>query len=138
MGCCYSVSMSLRATSKKDFVRASHEFYADEIEAADRPLLYSRRDVEGIAGFVVLDDYMSSPRYAHDEIRIKRYKTGQIHLDTAFNASYGWECTAMNWFEAVAPFLSDNSWMTIYGEGNGVVRMRVKNGRTTLSEPCHR
>lgn len=35
MGCYYSVSMSLRATSKKDFVRASHEFYAEEIEAAE-------------------------------------------------------------------------------------------------------
>ena len=133
MGCCYSVSMSLRATGEKGFVRASHEFYAEEIEAADRPLLYSRRDVEGIAGFVVLDDCMGSPRYAHDEIRIKRYKTGRIRLDTAFNASYSWESTAMNWFEAAAPFLSDNSWMTIYGEGNGVVRMRVKNGICTVN-----
>lgn len=128
MGCCYSVSMSLRATGEEDFVRASHEFYAEEIETSDRPLLYSRRDVEGIAGFVVLDDYRGNPEYAHDEIRIRRYKTGRIRIDTAFNASYSWEGTTMNWFEAAAPFLSDNSWMTIYGEGNGVVRMRVKNG----------
>lgn len=38
----------------------------------------------------------------------------------------------MNWFETTAPFLADNSWMIIYGEGNGVVRMRVKDGMCSV------
>lgn len=132
MSCCYSVSMCLRAVDEEGFVRASHEFYEEKITTEDKPLLYSRSDVEGIAKFVVHDDWMGDLHCAHDTIRIKRHKTGRIHLYTAFNASYGWEGETMNWFETTAPFLADNSWMIIYGEGNGVVRMRVKDGMCSV------
>ena len=38
----------------------------------------------------------------------------------------------MDWFEAMSSVLANNSWMIIYGEGNEVIRMRVKNGRVCV------
>lgn len=113
---------------EKGFVRASHEFYSDKINSEETSLLHSRNDVEGIAGFVALDYCMDDLGCSHDEIRLEKCKTGRVILHTGFNARYGWAGVAMDWFESVTPFLADNSWMTIYGEGNDVVRMRVKNG----------
>lgn len=130
MGCCYSVSMSLRATDEERFVRASREFYARMIPR-EEPVLKLCSDVERIVRYVVCD-VDKFGRYRNDNIVVKKFKTGRVYLSTAFNHSYGWLQDAMDWFEAMSSVLANNSWMIIYGEGNEVIRMRVKNGRVCV------
>ena len=127
MGCCYSVSMSLRATDEERFVRASHEFYS-RMFPSEESVLKLCKDVVSIVRYAVCD-VDKSGRYRNDNIVVKKFKTGRVYLSTAFNHSYGWFQDAMDWFEAMSSVLANNSWMIIYGEGNEVARMRVKNGR---------
>lgn len=119
--------MSLRATNEERFVRASHEFYS-RMFPSEVPVLKLCNDVESIVRYVVCD-VDKFGRYRNDNIIVKKFKTGRAYLSTAFNHSYGWFQDAMDWFEAMSSVLANNSWMIIYGEGNEVVRMRVKNGR---------
>ena len=122
MSCCYDVSMSLRATDESAFVRASHEYY-EKVLPLDKSDFGSRHDVESIMGYVVFDMCMDDIYHNHDTITVRKYKTGRVYLSTGFNAYYVWMTETMNWFEAATPFLADNSWLIIYGEGDYVVRM---------------
>ena len=118
--------MSLRARDEERFVRASREFYSRTFPS-EEPVLKLCSDVENVVRYVVCD-VDKSGRFRNDNIIVKKYKTGRVYLSTAFNHSYGWIQDAMEWFEAMSFVLANNSWMIIYGEGNEVVRMRVKNG----------
>ena len=124
MGACYSVQLKVTLTDEKGAIKALNEHILKDTRTD-----YSLEEYleEGITT-ETFDDLMKI-LLAELQSEVSIWQEGKFrYYENDFDASYGWECVLMEWFEVLAPFLKDNSKMLIYPDSD-YDELVIKNGK---------
>ena len=124
MGACYSVNVKVHLVDEDGAIKALNEHIINDTRTNYSLDKYAAQGVTT----ETFDDLM---RILLAEIQgdISIYQKGKFTIyDNGFNASYGWECVMMDWFEVMAPYLADGSQMLIYPDED-YDKLVIKNGK---------
>ena len=124
MGACYSVVVKVNVTDVPGAVKALNEHIANDTGVNYALDKYA---AEGVTT-ETFDDLM---RILLAECQRKTLISKKVKFtiyENDFDASYGWECVMMDWFEVMAPFLANGSQMLIYPDED-YDKLVIKNGK---------
>ena len=124
MGACYSVNVKVHLIDEAGAIKALNEHIINDTRTN---YLLDKYAEQGVTT-ETFDDLM---RILLSEIQgdISIYHKGKFTIyDNGFNASYGWECVMIDWFEVMAPYLADGSQMLIYPDED-YDKLVIKNGK---------
>ena len=124
MGACYSVTLKVNVLDEQGAIKALNEHIANDT-GVDYSL--DKYATKGITTGT-FDDLMKI-LLAGAQREVTIYQHGKFTIyDSDFDASYGWECVMMDWFEVLAPFLANGSQMLIYPDED-YDKLIIKNGK---------
>ena len=125
MGACYYVKLKVKVLDEKGAIKALNE----HIDKTESFVNYSldRYKEQGVTT-ETFDDLMRIflAGWTHQKVTItpKRIYT---YYENEFNASYGWEGVILDMFRVIAPYVKDNSELTMYLD-EGYHRLIIRNG----------
>lgn len=124
MGACYSVNVKVCVIDEVGVIRALNKLIKNS-----KNVNYSLDKYASIG--VTPDTFDGLMRIllaeTQQDISISK-KRKYTTYDSCFNASYGWECVMMDWFEVMAPYLADGSQMLIYPDED-YDKLVIRNGK---------
>lgn len=124
MGACYSVTIKVNLTDEKEAIDALNHHIANDSRTNYSLDKYAEKGVT-----TETFDGLMKILLAELQQEVSVYRKGKFTIyDSAFNASYGWESVMMEWFEVLAPFLTDGSEMLIYPDED-YDKLIIKNGK---------
>jgi hypothetical protein len=124
MGACYSVTLKVNVLDEQGAIKALNEHIANDT-GVDYSL--DKYATKGITTETF--DGLMKILLADLQMEVSIYQQGKFTIyESDFNASYGWERVMMEWFEVLAPFLSNGSQMLIYPDED-YDKLVIKNGK---------
>lgn len=106
MGTCYNVDLTIKKGSNtRRIITLTNKFIKEYEDAEFDTEYYNMRTLEGCIKCLLTD----RSYYVYKEKEEIIYSTG-------FDASYGWEITLNDWFNAIAPALKAESRIKIFPE----------------------
>lgn len=126
MGQTYSVILKMKVTDEAGAVKALQQKIADgEKDRTNFNVDHFRQigiDTDTLEGLVRL--FIGGWEGKVDTSRKGRF----VRYDSGFDSCYGWEGVMMEMFDVLAPFLADNSYITIYPD-SGVDHAKAVGGK---------
>lgn len=124
MGACYSVTVKVCLIDEVGAIKALNKYMKK-----DKGVSYS---LDRYASIGVTPDtfdglmkiLLAETQQKVSVVKKRKYTT----YDNCFNASYGWEFIMIDWFNILAPFLSNGSEMLIYPD-EGYDKLVIRNGK---------
>ena len=117
MGACYSVELKVNIKDEKGVIEALNNHMNNDTSA-----VYNYTTVE------TFDDLMRVLLADHQR-KVDIYKEKKwCYYENDFDASYGWERVMLEWFEVMAPFLSNGSKIIICPD-DGIDEVVVRDGK---------
>lgn len=117
MGACYSVQLKVNIKDEKGVIEALKEHMNNDTSA-----VYENTYEE------TFDDLIRALLADHqrkvDIFEEKKWR----YYENDFDASYGWERVMLEWFEVMAPFLSNGSQIIICPD-DGIDEVVVRDGK---------
>lgn len=124
MGACYSVNVKVHLIDEAGAIDALNQHIVNDTRTNYSLDKYAAQGVTT----KTFDDLMRI-LLAETQGQISINKKGKFTIyDNGFNASYGWECVMMDWFEVMAPYLADGSQMMIYPDED-YDKLVIRNGK---------
>ena len=124
MGACYSVVVKVNVTDMPGAVKALNEHIVNDTGVNYALDKYAS---EGVTT-ETFDDLMRILLAECQRKTLISQKGKFTIYENDFDASYGWECVMMDWFEVIAPFLANGSQMLIYPDED-YDKLVIKNGK---------
>ena len=123
MGACYSVTLKVNVLDLDGATKALQKHIID-----DKRTRYSLDECANHGVTTETFDDLIRILLAETQQTVYIGKEGEFTVyDNAFNASYGWECVMIDWFNVLAPYLADGSQMLIYPDSD-YDELIIKNG----------
>ena len=129
MGACYTVEMKIKISEKKKATEALHNHMLSDKRTDYGLEEYAKIGIHADSLDHIIQIYLAGKNksYTMDN------EDGWSYYENDFDASYGWERVLYEMFEILAPFLEDESEMTVYPD-NGCTHIIIHDRQCIYSK----